>query len=228
MQWLLWVSSEQVKTRKVIAKEVIFIWKWFSLDLFGCVCTGGGGGESGNDAWLLWLLSILVAGTFKVPSADGTGYHSQNGIHYEAWFIWVVAMPFRLENAARKFQRLRSPDGDTSRTSLHVPERAPDRRACTYPASPQTRDGHSFASFGDDGIFGPACWGCMPSSPPFTLICPVHSSHPAPSTPSPAKIARDSYLPTGSMYFVFCRLFPSSPQPPRQCLAPTCHLSSLN
>ncbi len=32
---------------------------------------------------------------------------------------------------------------------------------------------------------------------------------------------------TGPMYFVFCRLYPSSHthQPPRQCLAPSCHLS---
>jgi hypothetical protein len=33
---------------------------------------------------------------------------------------------------------------------------------------------------------------------------------------------------TGPMYFVFCRLYLSSPKPPRQCLSPTCHLSSLN
>jgi hypothetical protein len=26
----------------------------------------------------------------------------------------------------------------------------------------------------------------------------------------------------GLMYFAFCRLYPSSPQPPRQCLAPSC------
>jgi hypothetical protein len=26
---------------------------------------------------------------------------------------------------------------------------------------------------------------------------------------------------------VFCRLFPFFPQPPRQCLGPTCHLSTL-
>jgi hypothetical protein len=33
---------------------------------------------------------------------------------------------------------------------------------------------------------------------------------------------------TGQMHFVFCRLYSSSPQPPQQCLAPTCHLSTLN
>jgi hypothetical protein len=30
------------------------------------------------------------------------------------------------------------------------------------------------------------------------------------------------------MNFVFCRLYPFSLQPPRQCLGPTCHLSTLN
>jgi hypothetical protein len=30
------------------------------------------------------------------------------------------------------------------------------------------------------------------------------------------------------MYFVFCRLYPFSPQPPRQCLGPICYLSTLN
>jgi hypothetical protein len=35
------------------------------------------------------------------------------------------------------------------------------------------------------------------------------------------------FLATGQMYFVFCLLYPS-PQTPRQCLAPTCHLSTLN
>ncbi len=34
--------------------------------------------------------------------------------------------------------------------------------------------------------------------------------------------------PTGPMYFVFCRLYPSSPKPPRQCLDPTCNLFTLN
>ncbi len=33
---------------------------------------------------------------------------------------------------------------------------------------------------------------------------------------------------TGPMYFVFSRLYPSFPQPPRQFLAPTWHLSTLN
>jgi hypothetical protein len=33
---------------------------------------------------------------------------------------------------------------------------------------------------------------------------------------------------TGANVFVFCRLYPSFPQPSRQCLAPTCHLSTLN
>ncbi len=32
---------------------------------------------------------------------------------------------------------------------------------------------------------------------------------------------------TGPMYFVFCRPCPFSPQPPWQCLGPTCHLSTL-
>ncbi len=32
----------------------------------------------------------------------------------------------------------------------------------------------------------------------------------------------------GPIYFVFCRLYPSVPKPPRQYLAPTCHLSTLN
>ncbi len=30
------------------------------------------------------------------------------------------------------------------------------------------------------------------------------------------------------MYFVFCRLYPFSLQPPRLCLGPTCLLSTLN
>jgi hypothetical protein len=30
------------------------------------------------------------------------------------------------------------------------------------------------------------------------------------------------------MYFLFCRLYPSSTQPQRQCLAPTCYLSTFN
>ncbi len=38
----------------------------------------------------------------------------------------------------------------------------------------------------------------------------------------------DGCPPTGIMYYAFCRLYPFSPQPLRQCLAPTCHLSSLN
>ncbi len=33
---------------------------------------------------------------------------------------------------------------------------------------------------------------------------------------------------TGALYFVFCRLYPSTLQPPRQCLAPNCHISTLN
>jgi hypothetical protein len=33
---------------------------------------------------------------------------------------------------------------------------------------------------------------------------------------------------TGLMYFVFCHLHPFFPQPPRQCLAPNNHLSTLN
>ena len=36
------------------------------------------------------------------------------------------------------------------------------------------------------------------------------------------------YYTTGPMYFVFCRRYPFSPQPPRQCLGPSCHLSTLN
>ncbi len=32
----------------------------------------------------------------------------------------------------------------------------------------------------------------------------------------------------GPMFFVSCRLYPSFPQPPRKCLGPTCHLSTLN
>jgi hypothetical protein len=32
----------------------------------------------------------------------------------------------------------------------------------------------------------------------------------------------------GPVYFEFCRLYPSSRQPPRQWLAPTCHLYTLN
>ncbi len=36
------------------------------------------------------------------------------------------------------------------------------------------------------------------------------------------------YESTVPMYFVFCRLYPFFPQPPQQCLAPTCHLSPLN
>jgi hypothetical protein len=39
---------------------------------------------------------------------------------------------------------------------------------------------------------------------------------------------REYHYQTGPMYFVFCRLYPSFPQPPWQCLAPTCHLSTLN
>ena len=35
-------------------------------------------------------------------------------------------------------------------------------------------------------------------------------------------------VPTGPVYFVFCRLYPFSLQPPRQCLGPACHLSTLN
>jgi hypothetical protein len=32
---------------------------------------------------------------------------------------------------------------------------------------------------------------------------------------------------TGPMYFVFCRLYPFNPQPPRQCLGTTCVISLL-
>jgi hypothetical protein len=32
----------------------------------------------------------------------------------------------------------------------------------------------------------------------------------------------------GPMYFVFCRLYPSSPQPLRQCLGPSCQLLLTN
>ncbi len=32
--------------------------------------------------------------------------------------------------------------------------------------------------------------------------------------------------PKGPMHFVSCRLYPFSTQPPRQCLGPTCHLST--
>ncbi len=35
------------------------------------------------------------------------------------------------------------------------------------------------------------------------------------------------YKPTGPMYLVFCRLYPSYPQPLRQCLTPTGHLSTI-
>jgi hypothetical protein len=30
----------------------------------------------------------------------------------------------------------------------------------------------------------------------------------------------------GPMYYVFCRLYSSPPQPPQQCLGPTCHLTN--
>jgi hypothetical protein len=33
---------------------------------------------------------------------------------------------------------------------------------------------------------------------------------------------------TWPMYFVFCRLYPLSHQPPRLCLVPTCYLSTHN
>ena len=50
-------------------------------------------------------------------------------------------------------------------------------------------------TFSDDGIFSPACWGwkCMPT--PFqSYLKPLHSSYVAPSTPSPARLTRYSYL----------------------------------
>jgi hypothetical protein len=37
-----------------------------------------------------------------------------------------------------------------------------------------------------------------------------------------------SIKPYGQMYFVFCRLYPFSLQPPRHCLGPICHISTLN
>jgi hypothetical protein len=35
------------------------------------------------------------------------------------------------------------------------------------------------------------------------------------------------YRVTGPMYFVICRLYPTSDQPPRQCLGPTCYLTQF-
>ncbi len=47
-------------------------------------------------------------------------------------------------------------------------------------------------TFRDDGIFGPAYlgWGYMPTA--FHSIYTLHSSYVAPSTPSPARLARDT------------------------------------
>ncbi len=42
------------------------------------------------------------------------------------------------------------------------------------------------------------------------------------------KIRAQRSVATGPLYFVFSRLYPSSPPQPRQCLAPTCHLSTLS
>jgi hypothetical protein len=48
------------------------------------------------------------------------------------------------------------------------------------------------------------------------------------SPPPPPALLRDTdYLEAmGQLYFDFCRLYPFSPQPPRQRLGPTCHLST--
>jgi hypothetical protein len=45
-----------------------------------------------------------------------------------------------------------------------------------------------------DGVFGLACCGWGSSPTPFHSIYPLHSSYVAPSTPSPARLARYSNL----------------------------------
>ncbi len=49
-------------------------------------------------------------------------------------------------------------------------------------------------TFSHDGIFCTACGGRNPCPPIFTLTNPFHSSYIAPSTPSPARLSRRSYL----------------------------------
>jgi hypothetical protein len=51
------------------------------------------------------------------------------------------------------------------------------------------------ATFSDDGIFGPHCWGwgeC--TTTPFHSVYPFHSNNGAPSIHSISKLARDSHL----------------------------------
>ncbi len=72
---------------------------------------------------------------------------------------------------------------------------------------------------------------CSPGSSMVTMLLFTRLCLPAtlPTLPSVLGAPTRGVQSMRSMYFlVFCRLYLSFPLPPWQCLAPTCHLSTLN
>jgi hypothetical protein len=80
-----------------------------------------------------------------------------------------------------------------------------------------------FAQAADGGI----CEATGPGEQEAGQEGALQDSQPCSCTQDHLQGIRIQYKPTGPVYFVFCRLNPSYPQPLRQCLIPTGHLSTI-